>query len=372
MTNEGLKMVHLRYFFSIACFATAFAMTVLWLYKYLQDEDIVQFEIKSFDYEEGEHPMLSFCLINPFIKSKLKKYDATLTGEEYTEILSGSKSYNGEKNINFDDVTLNLADFLLWNHTTLRKDPIKFKKPSKCQQEKLQVTYSGFAYEEFMKCFGLKLKCRNIKRLILGFNSSVYPDGIRPSSYLSTAVALHLPNQLSLAGSYFKYTWPKRNEKKKYSMDFNLQQIDLLKRRNKRNDPCTNDLNFDQVILDDHLQKIGCKAPYQRTNKSMEICDSIEKIRDAKFDLFYNELQKKPCTSASTLSFSYNEYEYEGSGWFRVILFYPNQYRKITLIQAIDLHTLIGNAGAYVGLFLGKNLIFIEIGDYLLKYQIKL
>ena len=42
-------------------------------------------------------------------------------------------------------------------------------------------------------------------------------------------------------------------------MSFNLQQMDILKRRNKRTDPClSDDMNFDQIILDDYLEKVGC------------------------------------------------------------------------------------------------------------------
>ena len=61
----------------------------------------------------------------------------------------------------------------------------------------------------------------------------------------------------------------------------------------------------------------------------------------------------KPCTSASTMIFSYDEDEYKSkrSDWFHVILLYPNQYREIRMVQAIDLQTVIGNAGGYIGLF---------------------
>ena len=361
-------MFTLRYFFKLACFATAFAMTVLWLHKYSLDEDIVQFDIKSFDLKEEEYPMLSFCLIDEFIfiESKLKNYHETLTAKEYMDILSGMKSYIKEKKINFDDVTFDLADFLLHVDILFKNGSFAPTMHPDSYQDILKLTYSGFAIKHFIKCFGFQPKFTNIFQLVLTFNASVYPDGIRPSSGLSTGVALHLPNQISLAGNYFKYTWPKRNDKKRYSMEVKLQQIDLFRRRSKRNDPCTDTLNFDQTILDEHLQNIGCKAPYQKTNKSLETCDSKKKMLDAKFDPFLDEIPKKACTSASALSFSYDEPDWRGTDSFDVVLYYPNQYRQIKMIQAIDLHTLIGNAGAYIGLFLGKNLGLIKIGDNIL------
>ena len=70
-------MVMSRYIFNLACFATAFAMSALWLYRFLLDEDDVQFNIKPFDFEEGEYPILSFCfedhLSNPNLGNTPRK-----------------------------------------------------------------------------------------------------------------------------------------------------------------------------------------------------------------------------------------------------------------------------------------------------------
>ena len=104
--------------------------------------------------------------------------------------------------------------------------------------------------------------------------------------------------------------------------------------------------------------------PYQRTNRSFEICASKEKIAEANSNHIGGENPIKPCTSASTMIFSYDENEYKSnrSDVFNIILFYPNQYREIRMVQAIDLQTVIGNAGGYIGLFLGMPLsVFIKL-----------
>ena len=127
-----------------------------------------------------------------------------------------------------------------------------------------------------LKCFAFHPKFANIRSINLVFNSIFYPNGSRPSSSLefSTVVAFHLPSQSLTMADRMKYTWPIRSQKNFYRMNFKLQQIEILKRRNKRNDPCiTDDYNFDQVFLDDYLEKVGCKAPYQRTSKNLKICD---------------------------------------------------------------------------------------------------
>ena len=96
-------MVVLRYFFNLACFTIAFGMTIWWLYRYSLDEDIVQFDLKPIDFQEGEYPILSFCLADPFIASKLKKYNETLTVPKYKEILLGLIANKEILIIDFDD-----------------------------------------------------------------------------------------------------------------------------------------------------------------------------------------------------------------------------------------------------------------------------
>ena len=39
--------------------------------------------------------------------------------------------------------------------------------------------------------------------------------------------------------------------------------------------------------------------------------------------------------------------------WFGVGIVYPEQMKIISQSQAVDFHSLIGNIGGYIGLFLG-------------------
>ena len=338
-----------RYFFNLACFSVAFAMTLVWFCTYLRNEDSVRVDLKTFDFAEGRYPMLSFCLVEPFIDFKLKMYNETLTGEMYKDFLLGHSFSKEMNDINFDDVTLNLADFYLGSNIKFRND-IKWHQFNKLPR----VTYSGFR-GSFLKCFGLTSNFTSIDMIYFTFNSSLYPDGIRPYSKSFVSVLLHIPKQLSSAGSSMMGSWPKRIEKKGHTMVFNLQQLEVLKRRNKRNDPCVpNELNFDQIILDDYLEKLGCKAPYHKSDKSLELCNSKEDMENANFDLMGSDKAKKACTSASILTFRYDENDINDEDSFNVAIKYPNQYKEVVMVRAVDLQTVIGNSGGYIGLFLGK------------------
>ena len=88
-------MLILRYIFNLACFSTAFGMTIYWLFKYCKDEDLCKVDFKPFEtLSEGHFPMFSFCFWDQLIESKLRR-NTTLTIQEYLDIFRGDKTYDG-------------------------------------------------------------------------------------------------------------------------------------------------------------------------------------------------------------------------------------------------------------------------------------
>ena len=196
------------------------------------------------------------------------------------------------------------------------------------------------------------------------FNSSVFPNGTRNSKRLNLLIFFHLPNQLISSGNFGKYTWPKRNQARAYTMFFQLQQIEIIERRNKRKDPCIpKQLNYDQFILDDRLEKIGCKTPYQRTTRNLKICGSRNEKMYATVDFFSCKKPIQPCTGAGAITFTYDEFNLSpimeaDSQLFHIMIIYPHQYKEIVMVRAVDIETVIANAGGYIGLFLGKEIAY--------------
>ena len=341
-------MAVLRLFFNVACFLTTFGMIVLWIGRYIQDEDKIQLDVRPFDLFEGQYPMLSFCLFDPFIDSKLREYNATLTGKEYSKILRGEIFYNGIEYISFDNVTLDLKDFYLADDITFGNLTYRRSSSLNFQNEVPQMTYSGFL-KRFFKCFGLKSKFTNVdlRKISYWFNTSVFRNGIHP------LVFFHLPNQLFLVDNnvWIKY-------EKDPGMIIHIKQIEILKRRNKRNDPCISDnLNFDQIILDDHLQKVGCKAPNQKTNTRLKTCDSKEAMKMANSNLMQEKKLKKSCNVATALSTTHRKMDIVKRNYstdeFHLRINYPLYFKETMMLRAVDMETVIANAGGYIGLFLG-------------------
>ena len=153
-----------RSFLKFACFAITFGMTLLWICRYTYDEDIVQLDLKRFDFLEGSYPMVSFCFVNKFAfnKSKFEKFNGKFTREKYLDFLKGNGTYEEAKNVSFKDVSYDLADFYLG-------DKIRFRNGSETEGTLPipKVTYSGSIGRPFIKCFGLNSQMANIDFAIL-------------------------------------------------------------------------------------------------------------------------------------------------------------------------------------------------------------
>ena len=62
------------------------------------------------------------------------------------------------------------------------------------------------------------------------------------------------------------------------------------------------------------------------------------------------------CDTLGNLQYSYDEtdLDYGGPNMFESSVNMPNTYKEITQVRALDLHSLVGNCGGYIGLFLGE------------------
>ena len=63
-----------------------------------------------------------------------------------------------------------------------------------------------------------------------------------------------------------------------------------------------------------------------------------------------------PCMSVEDIRYTFEEVDVDwyGSDWFWVSFKAPDTFMEIAQVRAVDIQTVIGNAGGYVGLFLGK------------------
>ena len=159
-----------------------------------------------------------------------------------------------------------------------------------------------------------------------------------------------------------KSIWSKQlgNETRNSLEMFQIISLEILKRRNKRKEPCTVESdNFDQLILKSHLEKIGCRAPYISHYPDFTICNTKAGIKKAYFNGW--ALQKyyanSPCQEMTTIDYySDNTAVRSNRKTYAIWVSYPFKGKIITQLREVDAQTLVGNIGGYIGLFLGKPL----------------
>ena len=132
--------------FRFACFSVAFGMTIYWCYEFSKDDDLCLVDYKPYDSSLAvDYPMLSFCLRDPFVESKLQQYNETLTSKKYKKYLTGSKYYDAIENVDFNDVTVDLSEYvysdkIVFNNGTT----IKRMYPNKVFEQPI-LTYEHYS-----------------------------------------------------------------------------------------------------------------------------------------------------------------------------------------------------------------------------------
>ena len=139
-------------------------------------------------------------------------------------------------------------------------------------------------------------------------------------------------------------------------MGFDIRSVEILKRRNKRKEPCMKEWKYlDELSLKRHIEGIGCTAPYQEPYKQFPVCSTKKKIKESKYELsnIRNKYNYPPCQGMSKIDFELMDGFPPIDDLFMFTIVYPEQVKIITQSRAVDGHSLIGNIGGYIGLFLG-------------------
>ena len=134
-----------------------------------------------------------------------------------------------------------------------------------------------------------------------------------------------------------------------------ISSYEVLRRRTKRGQRCIPNSNpYDDFILRQEIEKVGCRAPYHVSEDPFPICERPEELKvlaDLEYKLSDNSLL--PCQEMTSLYYKNVDEEKGLALGNRFAMFYPKNIKLITQSRAIDYHSLIGNIGGYIGLFLG-------------------
>ena len=333
-------------------------MVGFWVFKYkVEDRSIgVVDYVLLREAEDITLPVASLCFANPFRKKKL--LELNVNESSYLQYLTGDIEGDEFKDIDYQNVTINLGDYFesayenWYNDSEYRNTSLSFEHI---------VTFNGFWWYDFLKCFSINIHNQNhnyIKELILRYNKtnlinewSGY-DG--PQSYYYYPV--HYPGQFFQA-YYMGY----QNFFQVPLRAIPFHEIEILKRRNTRKKKCIEDsTGYDGRILTQYALRNGCKLPYITKDDYFPVCHEAKMLKKNKFD--YAKIRSmdfiQDCKIISKMRIANADDEWDANeepdSTLGLQLVYPETIRIIHLSKEVDFHSLIGNIGGYIGLFLGN------------------
>ena len=117
--------------------------------------------------------------------------------------------------------------------------------------------------------------------LNLKLQNTVFPDGFRPKNGFE--VHFHYPEQLVRSWQLTIKNWPSRINKtsKSYQMNIAVKDLEVLRRRNKRNNECMdNSLSHINYTVQKVMTLAECKPPYWKSFYTPELppCNTREQL----------------------------------------------------------------------------------------------
>ena len=110
--EENLKVL-IKYIFQSLCLLSVIVLNSWCYYKYNLDKDISSLNYKFFNQDESSiYPSMSLCVVNPYIEHRLGKYGNDVNSSSYAEFLLGKYWSNNMSTIVYDEVTIDLNEFI--------------------------------------------------------------------------------------------------------------------------------------------------------------------------------------------------------------------------------------------------------------------
>ena len=353
--------------FTFVCVIVVGFMMGYWYYKYeVEDRDIGVVDVFTLtEASQIEMPEISLCFANPFINKNLRElnknmFSDTINRDSYLEYLKGNSFDDQLERINYQNVSLDLNNYFLYLEEQWYNK--SFAHDSSLKVENKEI-FSGFLFEDFVKCFVLKADIganRHIKGLRFYYDlEKLFNDWIvHGESEMKIFFKFIYPGQFFLGEDPIYFLLYREH----FAFNSWIYDLEIIERRNSENRKCSEDsTSYDKLILEKYLSRTGCKVPYVSYNTSVPRCNMTSSMTNKKLDYFVTETLRIPkaCKRILKMRPTFNTL-YSDSKRYKTLSFdivYPKEVKIISQSKEVDLHALIGNIGGYFGLFLGKTSI---------------
>ena len=370
--------------FKTTCGFVTIFMVGYWLEKFLRNEDLSVIQYKRIETSRNViYPEVTICNSLPFIADKFKDVGINITADDYRLYLKGEKTISEDyRYVDFDNVTLDLRRFIRHVYVRWRKN-VSLDRVERTSKEHFELfeysnNFNGFwGGYLFNRCFGLKVNTKfshKIRALYVTFEPELVPLIERAGKLGYIYAAINYPQQILISPEEYRTIWTTATDWFNMTV-IRISNFEVLKRRNKKERPCFKKWRrLDDLVMMKHLEAAGCRAPYHSSTEPL--CNQTNKMREAKVEFYEikNKYHPLPCQEMSNIAFTVDVMvDRRKNGRFspQIYIMYPDKIKIISQVKSIDAHSLIGNIGGYIGLFLGR--FFIRISKtnfFMLVYNV--
>lgn len=358
--------------FKAVCGIAALCMVGFWTLKFHKNEDVSAIKYISYDSEkEIIYPELSICITSPFISENLLlNSNGNVPTWIYNLYVIGEFPSKAEyRQIEFNNVTLNLLDYVDKINLYMRNGSfLSCTSLKTCPYVLFKNNFNGVEQKVVTKCFGFTVNLKNsgnVNALYVTFKAELIPlleELGRPGKTVprktvpgAAYLSFNYPGQRLKLPMFSQTIWKKFNDSLG-ALLINSFSMEIVRHRDKNESPCFDDwTKFDDTVLKKHQDVIGCSPPYAKSSKPL--CTTQKEINASSFLLsdISNKDYPMPCEEMS--SFVFIAQDVQVPAMFKQPQFhftFPHTIKVIQQIKSVDIHSLIGNIGGYIGLFLGK------------------
>ena len=200
-----------RLLFKIWCFTTLAVITSYWFYKFvIEDEDLCLVDYKTVE-KAGKFPFptVSMCFENPFVAKKLKEASPGINTTTYLQFLRGEIFDSKFNDIDYDRVTLNPSEYYLYSIIWWRNGTYSTTTSKTNVVKQRYVTYNGFWFYHFIKCFGMEMSDKYKKEVIQiqsVYKQNEFMGGFSRYSGNAFWVFFHSPQQFLLTNEFQRFS----------------------------------------------------------------------------------------------------------------------------------------------------------------------
>lgn len=365
-------MVYLRLIFRVGCVLSA-VVTSFWpIYQYNLDEDLVQLKFQHFhSTEDRVYPALTLC----FEKATFSQYNESSTANTKDDLLE----------IDTNHTTLKIEDYV----STIRvrnfnNNIIKFSSSGigieSVNEMKDRQMYANTILRRYLasRCFAIGIpfmKKTGINSMDFGIKKSIFASGNVPTSHEIISGKSQFSVGLSYQNQYFPLLKSKAKQQTEDLRDncsgiiFNVRGMEILRRRSKPNDPCSDYVNEDaNKVFDEVVDELKCKPHYWDISSPYPDCS--EKMLNMSRQLLDRSLYNynarnliKPCRTILDLWYDYDvDHSVDSCTSYDenlhiTVVFNNLPFKEMSFVSAYTLWNVLSDISVIMGLFLGFSII---------------